>query len=160
MYIHITLDIIFILFCVSVIHEQSEHRHIDGPCKSYSICLRYGFVEKPLLYFLILCALINLGVFVLNGDFILTGLLDRFLLLFVLCTFAYVVPKKLYINSKGISYFNKFWNWDKIYRVDIYDNVVDILFCDYSRKLILLEQPTVEEKEELVRIMYQKNAMI
>lgn len=160
MYIHITLDIIFILFCVSVVHDQAEHRHIDDTCKSYSICLRYGFVEKPLLYFLILCAFINLGAFVLNGDFILTGLLDRFLLLFALCTCAYTVPKKLYISSKGIYYFNKSWSWDKIYRVDIYDNVVDILFCDYSRKLILLEQPTVEEKEELVRIMYQKNAMI
>lgn len=160
MYIHVTLDLIFILFCISIIHEIYEHRRVTTLYKSYSVCLRYGFITKPLLYFLILCAFINLGIFLLNDGFILVDVLDRGLFLFALCVCTYAVPKKIYITQEGIYYFNKCWGWNNIYRIDIYDNVVDILFCDYSRKLIFLEQPTIEEKEELVKIMYQKNAII
>lgn len=160
MYIHVTLDLILILICISIIHDMSEHRNVDAPYKSYNVSLRYGFIAKPLLYFLILCAFINLGVFILNDGFILLGILDKGLFLFILCTCAYVVPKKIYICSDGIHYSNKYWEWNEIYRIDIYDNIVDILFSDYSRKLIFLEQPTSKEKEELVKIMYEKNAII
>ncbi|MCI6276071.1 MAG: hypothetical protein MR639_04910 [Clostridium sp.] len=160
MYIHVTLDLILILLCLSIIYDMSEHRNINAPYKSYSVCLKYDFIAKPLLYFLILCAFINLGVFILNDGFTFADILDKGLFLFILCTCAYVVPKKIYIGSDGIHYFNKHWQWNKIYRIDIYDNVIDILFCDYSRKLIFLEQPTIKEKEELVKIMYEKNAMI
>ena len=82
MYIHVTLDLIFILFCISIIHEIYEHRRVTTPYKSYSVCLRYGFITKPLLYFLILGAFITLGIFLLNDGFVFVDVLDRGLFFF------------------------------------------------------------------------------
>lgn len=158
--LHWCIDILLILFLCTIIYDTWKQRRSIEFVRAYHLSSKNSLKFKLLSYFLILCSSVDLLFYFLGKDFSLSLILDKILLLTVFVTIFYIIPKKVYITDWGICYFNKNWHWKDIRTISIYGNVLDILFEDYSRKLICLEQPTLQEEQEMLKIFYKNNAVI
>ena len=88
------------------------------------------------------------------------GILDILLLIAIVTSFYLLLPSKIIFSDKGIFYHHKIWSWKSVHNIDIYGNKVDILFDDFSKKIIELDKVSLTDEKEILQICYNHNSLI
>lgn len=157
---HLFLDFILIIFCISLVRDHYKNLFKDTVIKSFNVKLPYSTLAKTALFLSYIFGGYSLLSMYKSNTFSYIGILDIILLISIVTSFYLLLPNKIIFTSKGIFYFHKIWCWKSVYSIDIYDNKIDILFDDFSKKIIELDKVSLTDEKEILQICYNHNSLI
>lgn len=157
---HLFMDFILIIFCISLVMDHYKNLFKDAVIKGFNVKLPYSLLVKSALFLSYIFGVYSLVSMYKSDTLSYVGIMDILLLIAIVTSFYLLLPNKIIFTNKGIFYFHKAWCWKSVHNIDIYGNKVDILFDDFSRKIIELDKISLNDEKEILEICYHHNALI